>query len=107
MKLSIGEGAEIEYREADDASRCPKCDGRGKVKTGSQVPNQERLKCLECDGCGWIGARMHKVELAPTNNVPELVAVGAGVVEPQPQTDPWGRLRDDPLFGVVPGFERD
>jgi hypothetical protein len=107
VKLSIGEGVEPEWVQAEDASRCPKCGGRGKVKTDSFVPGQERLKCLDCNGRGWIGAREHREHEAPSNNVPEFAGVAAGAPHESPEQDPWGRLRDDPLYGVMPGFERD
>jgi hypothetical protein len=107
VKLSIGEGVEPEYRSAEDAEQCPKCGGRGKVTTGSFVGGQEKLKCLDCGGRGWIGPREHREHAPPTNSVPEFAGVAASAPHESPESDPWGRLRDDPLYGVMPGFERD
>ena len=106
VKLSIGEGAEPEYRSANDAAICDACDGWGKVKTGSRVNRQDVLDCRNCDGRGWIGPRAATVSAAPNNGLGELVTVGGGGDEPRPDSDPWGRLKDDPLYGVMPGFER-
>lgn len=38
----------------DEYSRaCTKCNGEGIVLTGSKVPGQDRLPCVDCKGLGW------------------------------------------------------
>lgn len=106
VKLSIGEGAEPEYKTADDAYRCAKCDGFGKYKTGSQVNAQQFIQCDTCSGRGWIGQRSLSAAPAAQNGPPALTPVVVGADEPEPETDPWGRLRDDPNYFRLPGHER-
>lgn len=106
VKLSIGELAPPDLRQDAEAMRCERCDGYGDVLTGSRKESQKMAKCLNCDGRGWIGPRLDKVR----QHQPAAVAIDNGdahaAPEPPPATDPWGRFPDDPLYGVMPGFER-
>lgn len=104
VKLSIGEGAEPEFLESDDAYACTKCGGMGKYKTGSKVRNQDLIVCDTCEGRGWNGQRAFNVPAHTTNGevTPVLAAVGAD--EAPSGADPWGRLPDDPNYGVLPGY---
>jgi len=104
VKLSIGEGAEPEYKTNDDAFTCVKCDGMGKYKTGSRVNSQAFIQCDTCSGRGWVGQRSLGSQPVAQNGPVEPVMVGAGVEEPPPGADPWGRLPDDPNYGVLPGY---
>lgn len=107
VRMSIGELVEPDYKQDTHASTCPDCEGRGKVATGSQVPSQKTATCLSCEGRGWIGPRTARAGASP----PPVAATNGGTVEPtdeaKPVQDPWGRYIDDPLYGVMPGFERD
>lgn len=105
VKLSIGEGVERPLKQDRRAFVCDDCDGEGKVLTGSHVRGQDKLKCENCNGRGWIGPRAAS---APATTAAENGAADYGEpVEPEtkPATDPWGRMRSDPLYGVMPGFE--
>lgn len=42
------------FLQAKFAAKCPDCDGRGEVKTGSQVPGSEVTTCETCQKRGWI-----------------------------------------------------
>jgi hypothetical protein len=106
VKQSIGELVEPSYRQDAHSSTCQDCDGEGKVATGSHVQKWKVAVCKACDGRGWVGPRA-------TSLPPEAPAPAVGPLGPldvdgteQPLQDPWGRLRDDPLYGVMPGFER-
>lgn len=106
VKVSIGELAGKQLQQDKHSSRCPDCGGEGKVDTGSLVPSQREARCEACEGRGWVGPRAAR--LAPAPATPTLAAVpDAGHPEgEQPAQDPWGRFQDDPLYGVMPGFER-
>jgi hypothetical protein len=105
VKISLGEGAPVEYRQADDAQACGKCGGHGKVATGSHVPRHTEVTCPVCHGKGWTGSLVAPAATAP--ETPAYVPVDGELPppEPQPQSDPWGRVKGDPLYGVMPGFE--
>ena len=107
VKLSLGELAPPDLRLADDAFECGKCGGYGQVLTGSRKESQKVAVCLECGGDGWTGSRKAKIaQLTPEQR--ETMAVRDDApVEPKALADPWGRTIDDPLYGVMPGFERD
>ena len=106
VKQSIGELVAPTFRQDKHSSVCPDCDGEGKVATGSHVQRFATATCEACDGRGWIGPRAARVAAAP-----QAQQAGNGVTpqplhEEPPVQDPWGRFSDDPLYGVMPGFER-
>lgn len=105
VKQSLGEGMPRELKQDKRASQCPDCGGEGKVVTGSNVRGQAELRCEDCNGRGWIGPRVATV----TTTAVSADTNGASEYPPPPEeapaTDPWGRLRGDPLYGVMPGFE--
>lgn len=107
VKQSIGELVEVELRQADDAFECGKCGGYGRVLTGSKKSQQAEAVCLECDGRGWVGARASRLAQLPQPPQQVLNGDEAPPPEPAPPTDPWGRTKDDPMYGVMPGYERD
>ena len=106
VKASIGEVGEMPLKQADDAFVCGKCDGYGKVLTGSKIPTKREATCLECNGDGWTGVRKQRLAALPPEERAALHAVATTPAEEQPPQDPWGRFQDDPLYGVMPGFER-
>ena len=107
VKLSLGELAPPDLKLADDAFECGKCGGYGQVLTGSRKESQKVAVCLECGGDGWTGSRKQKLaQLTPEQHAAMAVRDDAPV-EPKALADPWGRTIDDPLYGVMPGFERD
>ena len=95
-----------EYPMDTQAATCTTCEGYGKVRSGSKVHDQEVLRCLNCNGRGWVGPRATR----QPDNLPGLVEVPTLAPEDQPvdvpKVDPWGRAPDDRLYGVLPGFER-
>jgi hypothetical protein len=83
---------------------CDDCDGKGKVLTGSAVPQYASTKCLTCKGKGWVPVgdeRRLEAHQEVDQPVDQLAADG----EEQPDTDPWGRQKGDPDYGRLPGYE--
>ena len=107
VKLSLGELAPPDLRLADDAFECGKCGGYGQVLTGSRKESQKVAVCLECGGDGWTGSRKQKLAQLTPEQRETMAARPDAAVEPKALADPWGRTIDDPLYGVMPGFERD
>lgn len=105
VKVSMGEDAEPMYVLHRDSAACADCQGWGKVLTGSHVRGQDKVQCPNCQGRGFVGPLSQRTTF-PTP-APELVAVGDNGTEPEPapETDPWGRMKGDPSYGVLPGFE--
>lgn len=106
VMISMGEDPDPQYRQDPRANTCATCDGWGKVATGSKVNRQINLECEECKGRGWIGPRV-----ASTANAVEPVAQtvpyeNGDTARETPETDPWGRVRGEALYGVMPGFEQ-
>jgi hypothetical protein len=106
VKLSIGELSARELRQDQHSSQCSDCGGYGKVKTGSLVPRQDELQCEACQGRGWIGPRSARAAQPQPQPALGVVPDGPTPEGDPPVTDPWGRFQDDPLYGVMPGFER-
>ena len=49
----IGQRIPGTLKEDRHSHACPDCGGEGEVKTGSNVPGQDKLPCVECEGMGW------------------------------------------------------
>lgn len=106
VMISMGEDPDPILPQDPSANRCDRCDGWGKVATGSRVNRQEKLECEECSGRGWIGPRAARLAAKPVT-VEAAVAYENGDERREvPDTDPWGRVRGEPLYGVMPGFEQ-
>jgi Periplasmic protein TonB, links inner and outer membranes len=104
VRVSMGDDAEPEYILDRDAATCARCGGWGKVLTGSHVRNQDKATCPGCHGRGFTGPLATTATLPVADALP--VAANGEVVadEPTPDTDPWGRMKGDPNYGVLPGF---
>lgn len=79
MLAAVGAGDLEGYAEAPDAEPCSTCNARGKVRTGSLVPDQETKLCPDCQGQGW----KHKTTAPP----PAPLAAGEA-------HEPTGQVRE-------------
>lgn len=104
VRVAIGLADFTELAKAEHVRECDKCRGRGSVLSGSKVPGKETVQCPPCKGNGFlhIGGTPTPVaaDVAPTNGD----VVFTADLEPTSETDPWGRLPTDPLFGVMPNL---
>ena len=57
VMLAIGFEPKRQLQPDKRAHACPECAGEGLVDTGSKVQGQDALACIDCGGCGWVGAR--------------------------------------------------
>ncbi len=99
-------GESMDYGKATDASACPDCNALGQVLTGSKVASHRLRNCSRCSGAGYLvvpGPAGNQAAVAPSDPTAPVVQLAP---EPPSDTDPWGRVRTDPLFGVMPGYER-
>jgi hypothetical protein len=106
VMVSMGENPDPTLKQDPRASTCDRCDGYGKVSTGSKVARQDKLECEECKGRGWVGPRAATLPAAGTavQSIDFTPAEQNG--SDAPPTDPWGRVKGEPLYGVMPGFEQ-
>jgi hypothetical protein len=106
VMVSMGENPDPTLKQDPRASTCDRCDGYGKVSTGSKVARQDKLECEECHGRGWVGPRAATLPAAGTvvQSIDFTPAEQNG--HDAPPTDPWGRVKGEPLYGVMPGFEQ-
>jgi hypothetical protein len=106
VMISMGENPDPTLKQDPRASTCDRCDGYGKVSTGSRVARQDKLECEECKGRGWVGPRAATIA-ASTGTVAAVEYTPAEQNGGEtPATDPWGRVKGEPLYGVMPGFEQ-
>lgn len=105
VMISMGEDPDPVLHQDPRASRCQVCDGYGKVATGSRVARQDKMDCEECKGRGWVGPRSAVMPNISSTPVPVLNAYEDTNGHDSPPTDPWGRVKGEPLYGVMPGFE--
>ena len=105
VMVSMGEDPDPTLNQDPRASRCDRCDGWGRVSTGSRVHRQDKLECTECKGRGWIGPRAAELPSSTVQIAPVLLDHADTNGEAPPQTDPWGRVKGEALYGVMPGYE--
>ena|SRR5690348_5247793 len=105
VMISMGENPDPVYKPDPRASRCPTCDGWGKVATGSRVHRLEALDCEECKGRGTIGPHIVALGNDPAPAPVLEVVTNGDTAHIAPDTDPWGRVKGEKLYGVMPGFE--
>lgn len=75
MRSLLDLPTEGNYRQASNLAACSKCDGLGKVRTGSKVAGHEYMACDRCAGKGWEG----RIEI-PQNGVASVPSEPAAVV---------------------------
>ena len=105
VMISMGEDPDPTLNQDPRANRCQVCDGYGKVATGSRVARQDKLDCSECKGRGWIGPRSAELPATAAISTPVYIDHAETNGTESPATDPWGRVKGEPLYGVMPGFE--
>jgi len=54
IRLLLNMPVATDYKQAEDFMPCPKCDGNGRVRTGSRVQNYEIAECPRCFAKGYI-----------------------------------------------------
>ena len=89
----IGQRLPGHLQEDKHSRACPDCGGEGAVKTGSNVPGQDTLPCVECEGMGWMptddARRRGRLPLANGATAQALgVAPQDLAMSPTPQEEP-------------------
>ena len=105
VMISMGEDPDPTLNQDPRANRCGVCDGWGKVATGSRVARMDKMDCQECNGRGWVGPRSAGLAQEQQAATPALYSVADTNGHDSPPTDPWGRVKGEPLYGVMPGYE--
>jgi hypothetical protein len=111
VQTFMGVTQEADYRFDPHHAACADCDGLGKVKSGSRVPNHELLTCATCKGSGYNPPPgVNVVGSAP--GAPALSVVeGDPDYTPPSDADPWGSPRllatglENPNYGKMPQFK--
>jgi hypothetical protein len=90
---------------------CHKCEGWGKVATGSKVPEHKNHICPRCHGSG-VEPSAGQASNGPPEQSPVLAAVGPPEDQPPPaDADPWGSPRlletgqENPNYGRMPQYK--
>ena len=105
VMISMGEDPDPTLNADPRANRCGVCDGWGKVATGSRVARQDKMECEECKGRGWVGPRMATLGTSTLAPAPIVLDHAETNGAEAPATDPWGRVKGEALYGVMPGYE--
>jgi hypothetical protein len=108
VKMYFGIAREQDYAASPYLHRCSSCEGKGKVSTGSTVPEHATIRCETCHGKGYEGT----VPGAPTNGIVETGPTVFGHEMPVTQAfddvDEWDEPRilpdgrENPNFGKMP-----
>lgn len=54
LRLLLNMPVATDYPQTDDFQACPRCNGLGKVRTGSKVQNYEVTECIRCASKGYV-----------------------------------------------------
>jgi hypothetical protein len=101
----------VDIKQDPNTRACPTCEGLGELLTGSNVPGNERHKCPDCSGYGFVPP---PGSAAPTNGAADtrLAPVGEHVAPLiTDDTDAWGEPkllpdgRENPNYGKMPQFK--
>lgn len=108
VRLYFGIAREQDYEPSPYLHRCDDCQGKGKVSTGSTVPEHATIQCGSCGGRGYVGN-------VPQANGSESVVTGPTVYTPDipatqayDEVDEWDEPRilpdgrENPNFGKMP-----
>jgi hypothetical protein len=106
----FGMPVEVDYEPDPARPTCDKCKGRGKIATGSQVPEWRTLACDACNGRGYI-ERAGTLAAVPQASPPAVDAGAPPAEVPElKDADDWGhpRLLEDgmpnPNYGKMPQY---
>jgi hypothetical protein len=82
--------------------KCATCNGKGHVRTPSDVPAEMVKPCIDCGQRGWVPGdeKIKVVERAPILDAPSNG--GEDVASEPPPFDPWGRPFGDPDYYRMP-----
>lgn len=104
VKVAIGERPDLDFKAAEDRSKCEKCDGLGQVLTGSRVDQFILGPCRQCNGWGYLDAQGNAAAPDPPANMPPVPAPSLAVVPETPATDTFGHPRGHPHYGMLPMY---
>lgn len=102
LRVVLGMPALDNFEQDPDTHRCPVCNGKGSVKTGSDVPQYEAQRCGKCGGKGFVGPSGQPEPapvVEPNGHAPVVTPAAA---DDPPDFDPWGRPRGDPDYYRMP-----
>lgn len=108
VRMYFGVMREQDYAHSPTMHTCPDCEGKGKVATGSTVPEFVTVQCQRCGARGFIGDQLPEFPVngqvtGPTVYQPERPATQA-----YDETDEWDEPRilpdgrENPNFGKMP-----
>lgn len=107
----LGVVQEADYPESPNVSTCRACNGLGKVRTGSRVPQWATLTCEACRGHGFTPPPGSSTSGGGGVEVSAVVSGPQQVPTPPEEADVWGspRLLPDgmpnPNYGRMPQYK--
>ena len=106
VRAALGMADVANYKQVDAIQACDTCGGLGAVLTGSKVSGHETRRCHSCQGRGYSTTLKDAPAQPGVPYTPPIVDDESLPLAPPPDADPWGRPPTDPLYGVMPGYER-
>lgn len=108
VRMFFGIAREQDYAHSQVHRTCPQCEGKGKVSTGSTVPDHATVTCPDCGGRGYIGPQ----SAAPANGHvvtgPTVLGLELPETQAREDVDEWNEPRilpdgrENPNFGKMP-----
>jgi hypothetical protein len=93
----------VENLKPDPYSRrCDVCDGKGKTRTDSLVERQETVRCIPCEGRGWIAVGAERQTGAASPVAAQPVNGPEPVLDDGIKRDMFGTPETDPDYGLMP-----
>jgi hypothetical protein len=108
VRLYFGIAREQDYTRSRRYRTCDECDGKGKVSTGSNVPEHATIQCQECGGRGYIGPPTQHQENGHVTSGPTVYGLEPPQSQAMDDVDEWDEPRilpdgrENPNFGKMP-----
>lgn len=106
VKVAIGLGDLSQYEADTFSMECQRCKGLGVVRSGSHVNGQQTLRCLGCDGNGWVANGPERAKQAAQAQAAPASGNTPPDVGSLPDVDPWGTPAGHPDYGKSPPYRQ-
>ena len=108
IRMYFGIAREQDYAHSQVHRTCPQCEGKGKVATGSNVPEHATVICPDCGGRGYVGPQTVAATNGHAVTGPTVLGLELPETQARDDVDEWNEPRilpdgrENPNFGRMP-----
>lgn len=111
IRMLLNMPVATDYKQSEAFESCPKCDGLGRVRTGSKVQNHEIAECPRCFAKGYVSTSLALHSVGNRNGGEQDASLsgptvhGLEPVHADPETEALLESLRDRGFMVIPPLE--